>query len=447
MPLPRSTIFLSYASEDRPAVLLLRAALEAAGLDVWYDANELGGGDAWDQKIRRQIRECDYFMPVISATTERRKEGYFRREWRLAAERTMDMADDVMFLIPAVLDDTSETGARVPEKFLTVQWLRVPGGKPTPALEAVAARLAGGEHAVPPLLETPPPVKRPRQATTAPFGPPPSDGPPPMPPFPQLGDNHHLGHRVKFFAEVLWWALTAGWLLFKRAPRWLRFVITIWFVIWGFSVAQCNRPQPAPASPSKVSAADKAETRRAMQATAEKLAALGQSGDKSDAVNHLTDLGSKIARNIAAELKDTDNTDKRILVVSFALGAEGPDAKFLGDVFTPLYGRLAVALPGDTGLSTKLPAPRTDAALVALGQRLDATYVLGARLVTEPSAPVPPTDGSSPPAPAASPTRLVVSLMKVEDASVAWTAQYPVAGTDPSAVADQIATGVLAATR
>ena len=55
--LPRPSIFISYASENRAAARLLRDALEASGLDVWYDENELGGGDAWDQKIRRQIRE------------------------------------------------------------------------------------------------------------------------------------------------------------------------------------------------------------------------------------------------------------------------------------------------------------------------------------------------------------------------------------------------------
>ena len=441
---PRPTVFISYASEDRAAVLLLREALAAAGLDVWYDANELGGGDAWDQKIRRQIRECDYFMPVISATTERRKEGYFRREWRLAAERTMDMADDVMFLIPAVLDNTGETGARVPEKFLTVQWLRVPGGKPTPALEALAARIATGDHAVPPLLEPAAPVHRSRQATAAPFSPPPPDGPPPMPPFPQLGDNHNLGHRVKFFAEVLWWALTAGWLLFKRAPRWLRIVITMWFVIWGFSVARCSRDNPPPDQPParKVSAADKAEARKAARAAAEKLSQLGdKAGEKT---GKLAEIGSQLARNIAAELKDADSTDKLIVVVPFALGVtEAADAKFLGDVFTPLYGRLAVARPGETGVATKPPPAVTDATLVALGQKLDATYVLGARLMTEPPPAAPPADGPAAPAPAARPTRFVVSLMKTEDASVAWTAQYEIAGGDPAAIADQIATGVL----
>jgi hypothetical protein len=76
----RPSVFLSYASEDRPAARILRDALPNYGLEVWYDESELGGGDAWDQKIRRQIRDCDYFMPLVSAQTERRREGYFRRE-------------------------------------------------------------------------------------------------------------------------------------------------------------------------------------------------------------------------------------------------------------------------------------------------------------------------------------------------------------------------------
>lgn len=87
-------------------------------------------------------------MPVISAQTEARREGYFRREWRLAVDRSHDIADDVMFLLPAVIDGTGENGARVPEKFLTVQWLKIPGGVATPAL---VARLPHGEHVTPAL--------------------------------------------------------------------------------------------------------------------------------------------------------------------------------------------------------------------------------------------------------------------------------------------------------
>jgi len=150
------SVFLSYASEDRPAVRSIRDALSAAGIEVWYDENELDGGDAWDQKIRRQIRACNYFMPIISATTEARPEGYFRREWRLAVERTLDMADDHTFLLPVVIDDTSEAGARVPERFVAVQWLKAPGGQPTPALEALCRRIMSGKKPIPPPAERSP---------------------------------------------------------------------------------------------------------------------------------------------------------------------------------------------------------------------------------------------------------------------------------------------------
>jgi len=34
---PQSSVFISYASEDRQAARLLREALEGYGLDVWYD--------------------------------------------------------------------------------------------------------------------------------------------------------------------------------------------------------------------------------------------------------------------------------------------------------------------------------------------------------------------------------------------------------------------------
>src|SRR5271154_4751032 len=141
------TVFLSYASEDRAAARRIGDALPDYGLEIWYDESELGGGDAWDQKIRKQIRDCDYFMALVSAQTEARHEGYFRREWRLAVERTLDMADDHLFLLPIVIDDTDQAVARVPEKFLTVQWLKVPGGRPTRALEALCHRVASGNTA------------------------------------------------------------------------------------------------------------------------------------------------------------------------------------------------------------------------------------------------------------------------------------------------------------
>ncbi len=126
---PGKAVFLSYASQDAAAALRLCAALRAAGVEVWFDQNELVGGDAWDAKIRKQIAECALFVPVISAATQARTEGYFRLEWKLAAQRTHTIADDAAFLLPVVIDETRDADARVPAEFKSVQWTRLPGAE------------------------------------------------------------------------------------------------------------------------------------------------------------------------------------------------------------------------------------------------------------------------------------------------------------------------------
>jgi hypothetical protein len=81
-------VFLSYASQDAEAARRICDALRAASIDVWFDQSELRGGDAWDRQIRKQIHDCALFIPLISAHSQARLEGYFRREWKLAADRT-----------------------------------------------------------------------------------------------------------------------------------------------------------------------------------------------------------------------------------------------------------------------------------------------------------------------------------------------------------------------
>ena len=126
-------MFLSYASQDAQAAQQLCDALRTAGVEVWFDRSELRGGDAWDRQIHERIRDCRLFVAIISAQTEARDEGYFRREWSLAVDRTHDMAEHKAFLLPVVIDDTPERGAAVPEKFRQVQWTRLPGGSTPPA--------------------------------------------------------------------------------------------------------------------------------------------------------------------------------------------------------------------------------------------------------------------------------------------------------------------------
>jgi TolB-like protein/cytochrome c-type biogenesis protein CcmH/NrfG len=134
-------VFLSYASQDLDAARRICEALRAAGVEVWFDQSELRGGEAWDRQIRRQIHDCALFIAVISAHSDSRAEGYFRREWRLAVERAGDMAEDAPFLLPVVIDDTPQARARVPDSFLQVQWMRLPGGATPPAFVERVRRL------------------------------------------------------------------------------------------------------------------------------------------------------------------------------------------------------------------------------------------------------------------------------------------------------------------
>lgn len=147
MSSPSQAVFLSYASQDVDAARRIHDALRAAGIEVWFDQSELRGGDAWDAEIRRQVRECTLFIALVSANTNARSEGYFRREWNLAVHRMLDMADDQPFLLPVLIDDIPEPAARVPDRFRERQWTRLPGGKVVAGFVERAARLLAGQPA------------------------------------------------------------------------------------------------------------------------------------------------------------------------------------------------------------------------------------------------------------------------------------------------------------
>src|SRR5215471_19700150 len=138
---PTGAVFLSYASQDAEAAARICTALRSAGIEVWFDQSELRGGDAWDQKIRKQIKTCALFIPVISHATHDRREGYFRLEWKLAVDRSHLMDAELAFLLPVVIDDTRDDDERVPDRFREVQWTRLPGGETPPAFVQRVQRL------------------------------------------------------------------------------------------------------------------------------------------------------------------------------------------------------------------------------------------------------------------------------------------------------------------
>ena len=393
-PRPPPTVFLGYAAADRQAAQILRDALPAYGLEVWYDESGLSGGDAWDQKIRRQIRECDFFMPLISAQTEARAEGYFRREWRLAVERTLDMADDHPYLLPVVIDDTPEAGARVPERFLAVQWTRLPGGKPTPALEALCRRLVSGETAV---LQTP------RRAPPASV---PASRPSPAPAYPPF-PREEPGQKVRFGVRILGWALQCAWLSFKRLPRVVRWLVYLWV----FALVLAKACTPSERHSARVSRAD-----------AERINQIANSYQGSSNKADVSRLGAQIAQTITGQMGAAVPPRSDVLAIPFSAPANDPAAKKLADsTFAQAYGKVAVSHDGRVGLVDEaLSSPDASAAVVH-GRERHSKYVFYGAIDSAGGAPA-----------------LTVRIVRVADGSVQWSASYPVAGADSNRIATEL---------
>ena len=127
-------VFLSYASEDRVSAEKIKNALEAAGVDVFFDRDDIEGGNDWEAKLRRSISQCSLFVAVISRWTSAPGHRFFRKEWNLAVDeaQTTSFSDDAAFLLPVVIDDIPATEADVPARFRSIQWQSLPSGQPTP---------------------------------------------------------------------------------------------------------------------------------------------------------------------------------------------------------------------------------------------------------------------------------------------------------------------------
>ena len=389
-----ASVFLSYASDDGQTARTIGDALTSFGLDVWLDQSELGGGDAWDQKIRRQIRECDYFMPIISARTEARLEGYFRREWRLAVERTLDMADDRLFLLPVVIDGTVEAQARVPEKFLAVQWLRLPEGRPTPALEALSRRIASGA-----VIEQQPPkpsavrAHRPPVLLAHAYA-----------PFPRAEPGQLLHHWFR----VLGWLLASAWIFFQRLPRWVRILLYLWAVISLLSLCTGHHGSSSHSSTD-----------------AKRLKAIADQYQGSKNPADIAKLSAQIAHEFSNESSE-DGAAPSVFAVPFAAPPGDAAAGKLADAaFAQTYERLALSHHGHVDLAGDSSVSRDPAAALQSARARHALYVVYGSIESAPTGAV-----------------LSITVADVAKGSVLSTQAYPITSADPSTIAAEVSSKV-----
>jgi hypothetical protein len=102
--------FISYASENRDRVEELMAKLQARGINVWQDRQDLRAGDDWNQKLIRVIQKMvDYVIVLQTEEMLSRTEGVFHREIKEAQVRQSGMSEyrgeKLRFLIPVRCGD------------------------------------------------------------------------------------------------------------------------------------------------------------------------------------------------------------------------------------------------------------------------------------------------------------------------------------------------------
>ncbi len=122
-------VFLSFSSVDRDIVRNIKESLDQAGLDVWFDEQDLDYGISWDTEIQRNINKCSIFLPCISQKAAQVDNGVFRSEWKLAIKADQKMADSRRFIQPIILDDCPEHIDDIPAEFWDKQYTRLQEGK------------------------------------------------------------------------------------------------------------------------------------------------------------------------------------------------------------------------------------------------------------------------------------------------------------------------------
>ena len=137
--MPKNAVFISYCrsdgsgtmTPDAKAAFALRDQLEARGVEVWLDKDQLQPGDEYERKIERYVKTASLFIPLISELTESRDISYYRKEWSWALDRLRSSTgNNRKYLIPVLIGPADWRPTHVPPEFEERNYQRLPGGRP-----------------------------------------------------------------------------------------------------------------------------------------------------------------------------------------------------------------------------------------------------------------------------------------------------------------------------
>jgi len=112
-------IFLCHSSTDKLKVKKLFQKLISDGFNPWLDEENLLPGQDWAVEIPRAVRNSHVVVVCLSKVAIT-KEGYIQKEIRIALDVADEKPDDVIFIIPAKLEE-----CEVPDRLRRWQWVNL----------------------------------------------------------------------------------------------------------------------------------------------------------------------------------------------------------------------------------------------------------------------------------------------------------------------------------
>lgn len=110
-------VFLCHSSSDKLAVRALYQQLKAAGVEPWFDEEDLVAGQDWEHEIRRAVRAAHAILVCLSRDSVS-KTGFIQKEIRIALDVADEQPEGTIFIIPLKLEECD-----VPDRLSRWQWI------------------------------------------------------------------------------------------------------------------------------------------------------------------------------------------------------------------------------------------------------------------------------------------------------------------------------------
>lgn len=105
-------VFLSYAREDIEIAQRIYIDLISIGVEVWFDKKNLRPGEKWKTAISKAIKECKYFLAIISKTSVDKK-GFVQKELHQALEVLEEVPEHHIFVIPVRTENCMPSNSKL----------------------------------------------------------------------------------------------------------------------------------------------------------------------------------------------------------------------------------------------------------------------------------------------------------------------------------------------